>query len=523
MALIDADSAERVNILLQVFAGDAQTAEFQSAQPLRMSAAQTEAAGLLESKQRLQKLLIQYGPQHPEVESLQAQIREMEKFVTDKYKQTSVSPEDSIIEPKTLIESYVRLLRNDLIDIEGKQKELTAQGEKAEREARALVNYELEGEILREHVDDLHSLFDATVDKLRDINLAAGYGGLINETLEYPEVGKKVWPKLSMIMALSTLLGLSLGGGIAVMYELQNGRLRTAQEIERLASQPVLGQVPSLSCLSNSKYLKMVRESGSNIDPSICTSHDSLSQESEVFRGLRTVLFFKLAELKTKTFAVTSANAGDGKSTLCGNIAVSIAQAGRKVLMIECDLRKPSVAAMFTACSVPGLSEVLLRTARLEDAIHGCEVDNLDILSAGDLRANPAELLASPEFKELVSKVEAQYDFVILDCPPVLAVADPCIVSAVSGAMVVVVKLNQFSRVELRRTMEMLNDVQASVMGIVVNNSVLEDEGLPGKQNSYMVGYGYGPAGSKAAGYYRSTVPSASHPTNNGSSVTKLP
>jgi polysaccharide biosynthesis transport protein len=383
------------------------------------------------------------------------------------------------------------------------------------------VNYELEGEILREHVDDLHSLFDATVDKLRDINLAAGYGGLINETLEYPETGKNVWPKLSMIMALSTLLGLCLGGGISVLYEVQNGKLRTAQEIERLAAQSVMGQVPSLSCLSNSKYLKLVRESGSNIDRSICTVHDSLSQESEVFRGLRTVLFFKLAELKTKTFAVTSANAGDGKSTISGNIAVSIAQSGRKVLLIECDLRKPSVAGLFASVNVPGLSEVLARAARIEDAIHGCEVDNLDILSAGEMRDNPAELLASHEFKILIDKVEAHYDFVILDCPPVLAVADPCIISSVAGAMVVVAKLNQFSRVELRRTMEMLDEVQASVVGIVVNNSVLEVEGLPGKQNRHMIGYGYGPAGSKAAGYYRSVTANGSHATTNGSSVTK--
>jgi capsular exopolysaccharide synthesis family protein len=193
---------------------------------------------------------------------------------------------------------------------------------------------------------------------------------------------------------------------------------------------------------------------------------------------------------------------------------VSIALSGRSVLVIECDLRSPGISQLFSCQAAPGISEVLRGQARIEDAVKSSEVDNLDILSAGEKPSNPAELLASKGFKELIKKVEAQYDFVILDCPPVLAVSDPCIVSEVAGAMVVIVKLTPNSRVELRRTVEMLNDVNATMVGLVVNDSSLEDEATAGKQNGYMVGYGYGASGGKANGYYHSK-------TTNGAVATK--
>jgi polysaccharide biosynthesis transport protein len=504
MALIDAESAERVNILLQVFSGDATTAEFQKSQPIRMSAAQTEAAGLLDLKQRQQKLLLQYGPQHPDLEAISVQIKEMERFIEEKNKQTLFKSEDSLIEPRILIDAYVRLLKNDLTDLGVKQQEITTQSLNAEKEARELVNFEIEGEILKEKVDDLRSLYEATVDKLRDINLAAGYGGLISEILESPEVGRVVWPKILTIMVMATFLGLCVGGGLSLVSELQNGKLRTAQEIEGVSDLPILGQVPSLQSITNVDYLTAIRSSGSTLDRTLCTAHDPKSQESEVFRGLRTVLFFRMSQLKAKTVAVTSSNSGDGKSTLSGNLAVSIAQAGRNVLVVECDLRKPAIASLFNCHESHGLSDVLSGTISLENAIKATEVENLDLLPAGTIPLNPAELLASDGFKDLVSKVESQYDLVILDCPPVLAVADPCIVAEIASAVLVIVKLTPYSRVELRRTTEMLNEVNAPLIGLVINASSLEDEAGSGRRNGYMVGYGYGASGAKANGYYHS-------------------
>ncbi len=506
LALIDAESAERVGILLQVFAGDASTAEFQSAQPMRMSAAQTETAGLLELRQRQQELQLVYGSQHPNVEALRLQVADMENFLKEKKAQTSYTKEETLIDPKALINAYVRLLENDLVDIQAKQKELASQSTKAKNEARELVNYELDGEMLKERVDDLRSLYEATLDKLRDVNLAAGYGGLICETLEYSEIGEIVWPKLSIVLILSTALGLLIGSGGATLSEIQNRSLRTAQEVERVAGFPILSQVPFLTSITQKKYLISLKNSGSKLDPALCTAHDSQSQESEIFRGLRTILFFHATEENAKTFAVTSANSGDGKSLLCGNLAISMAQAGRSVLLVECDLRQPAVARLFSCDNGLGISDVLSHTVDLAEVIKPTEISNLDVLSAGTPPLNPAELLASNSFSELIEKVEKQYDFVILDSPPVLVVADPCIISAVADSVIVVLRLNPQSRVELCRTIDMLKEVDASVLGTVVNASMLEDEAGGSRKNSYMVAYGYGANGSKANGYFHSKV-----------------
>ncbi|MDZ4849279.1 MAG: polysaccharide biosynthesis tyrosine autokinase [Pirellulaceae bacterium] len=508
MALIDAKSAERVGILLQVFAGDATTAEFQSVQPMRISAAQTEAAGLMELRQRQQRLELEYGSLHPSVEALRLQIADMEKFVDDKNKQTSYVGDGSIIDPKSLTDAYLRLLQNDLTDIEAKRNELMAQSAKAKSEARELISYELDGEMLKERVEDLRTLYEATIDKLRDVNLAAGYGGLVSETLEAADIGEPVAPKLLSTLALSIMTGLMLGFSGAALSEFQNRSLRTAQEIERVSDLQILSQIPELKSISARHYLQMVKNSGSQLNPAICTAHDSKSQESEVFRGLRTVLMFRATEEKAKTFAITSANSGDGKSLLSANLATSIAQAGRSVLLMECDLRQPAVAKLFHSDERQGIADVLAHNVNLDSVIFPTEVDNLDILAAGTIPINPAELLASKAFADLIDKLEQQYDFVILDCPPVLAVADPCIISTVADAMLIVVRINPQSRVELRRTVEMLNEVDASVLGVVVNASDLKDEINGNRKNGYMVGYGYGANGAKSNGYYHSKTTS---------------
>jgi polysaccharide biosynthesis transport protein len=511
LSLIDAKSAERVNIFLQVLAGDASTAEFQSTQPLRVAAAQTEAAGLLELRQREKKLLQEFGEQHPDIKVVREQITEMQKFISEKNAQTSFTPEEALVDPTTLVAAYVQLLKNDVMDLDKKQQQLMNQSVQAEKEARALIDFELEGEILKEKVDDLRLLYEATIDKLRDINLVSGYGGLISESLESPQIGKLVAPLASICLAVGTLLGGFAGLGIALLKEFQNRELRTAKEIEAIASLPIISQVPNLSLLQDREYLEKCQTKAPEIQPIVCAHHDATARESEVFRGLRTALMFKLGENATKTIAITSANSGDGKSTLSSNIAVSIAQAGRRVVIVECDMRKPAVAKLFSRSSPVGLAEYLSGRASLEEVTQDTGVNGLSIIAAGTSPDNPAELLASPAFESFISILEASYDLILLDCPPVLAVADPCIISEHVGAVLVVVRLNPQSRTELLRTMDILNSVEAKSVGIIVNDSRLEDEVSGGSRYGYMVGYGYGTYKDKANSYYLKDGKATSH------------
>ena len=307
---------------------------------------------------------------------------------------------------------------------------------------------------------------------------------------------------------LGTLGGLGAAATGILFFELKNRSLRSSQDIESLTGVPILSYVPRMNKHEDRKTLREIQQRGSAVSPIVYTVHTPQSQESEIFRGMRTSIFFKSSEIKGKVFAITSSNSGDGKSTITANLVCCMAQAGRRILLIECDLRRPAVAALLGCGGKNGLSDVLNNTVTLESAIQTCEANNLFVLSAGTIPENPAELLGSNEFKDLIDKLEQEYDFILLDCPPVLAVSDPCIVSDVSDGVIVVVRVNPKSRVELQRTTSMLRDVQATIVGTIVNASHLEDDGAIGK-DGYYVGYGYGTYGQRANGYYTERVASS--------------
>lgn len=508
MSLIDDKSAQRVGIFLQIFFSDAQTANFQEDQPVRFAQARSQYDGLLALRSKEKTLLDNYGANHPDVRAVQQQIKEVESFLNEQAK--GLSLEGTMVTPDKIVEGYVRLMRNDIAEFDMREKQLIEESAEAERMAKELIQFELEGESLRFAMEKQQDLYDATIDRLRDINLGRDYGGYVNEILEDATVGEEVWPSNLICLALGTIAGLGFGSLIVTGLELRNRTLRNSREIEQITGAPILSYIPKFESFRGRTYIAKVRASGVNVNPIVYTVHSPQSQESEIFRGLRTSLFFRSGDLDKKVIAVTSSNSGDGKSTITANLVTSMALAGRKVLLIECDLRKPAVAALLGVEAEKGLSEYLTAPKDLDSFIVHSPVENLDVLPAGQRPENPAELLATAEFKKLLDEVAERYEVVILDCPPVLAVSDPCIVADVADGVLMVVRINPRSRVELQRCTGMLSDVEANILGVVLNASHLEDEGSVGKGGS-MVGYGYGTYGENNRDYYLT-------PSTNGSS-----
>jgi polysaccharide biosynthesis transport protein len=508
MALIDPTSAVRVGIFLEIFYNESQTAGFMAEQPTRVALATTEASNLLKLKSEYRAMVQELGELNPKVLALKESITEIENYLKEQGINVAFDPEKSIIEPRKLVDAYVRLLKNDLQEYAISETSLATASLIAETEAKKLISYEIEGEALQAKLEQQQELFKETVDRLRDINMTKDYAGFVNEILEDADVGEEVWPSMAICLVLGTLAGLGSAATGILFLELKNRTLRSSQDIETVTGVPILSYVPRMHKHEERKTLKEIQQRGSNVSPIVYTLHTPQSQESEIFRGMRTSIFFKSAEIKGKVFSITSSNSGDGKSTITANLVCSMAQAGRRVLLIECDLRRPAVAALLGCGGKLGLSDVLNDEISAEDAIQTCEASNLFVLSAGTIPENPAELLGSNEFKDLIDKLEQEYDFVLLDCPPVLAVSDPCIVSDVSDGVIVVVRVNPKSRVELQRTTSMLRDVQATIVGTIVNASQLEDDAAVGK-DGYYVGYGYGTYGQRANGYYTERVASS--------------
>ncbi|MEZ6098601.1 MAG: polysaccharide biosynthesis tyrosine autokinase [Pirellulaceae bacterium] len=471
LALIDERNAERVGILITVQQGEAATAQFQAAMPERTANSQSEYQALLTLMMREKSLLTDLGPQHPEVEMVRNQINEARTFLTSRGTRLTLNQDGPPLTADSLLAGYVKLLSNDLETLRRRQGELGVLAAKEEEEAKALVKYEMEGEALLQQKERQQQLYDAVVDRLREINLAKDYGGFINEAIEEPELGKEVWPNLPICLALGGLLGLVLGTGGAVYNELRDGSFHTVEDIRRCVESPVLAQVSRLSHQTARQVATARRTMETPVHETVWSYYVPKSQESEVVRAIRTSLFFQAASSSAKVFAFSSPQQGDGKSTAISNLAVSIAQAGRRVLLVDADLRRPRQHMLFGCDNDVGVTDVLLGKTEPSRVLRATSVENLDVVPVGQIPDNPAELLTSLSFDAFVEYARDNYDMVLIDCPPVLAVADPCVIAPRSDGVVLVLNVPRATRGETRRAKEMLEAVGSQLLGVIVNST----------------------------------------------------
>ncbi|AJY73978.1 CpsD/CapB family tyrosine-protein kinase [Paenibacillus beijingensis] len=191
---------------------------------------------------------------------------------------------------------------------------------------------------------------------------------------------------------------------------------------------------------------------------------------SEAYRTLRTNIQFSSIDKKIRVLMVASAQSGEGKSTTVSNLAVTYAQEGKKVLLIDADLRKPTIHRIFGLSNRTGLTSVITGQFHSSEAIQSTEVENLSILPSGAVPPNPAELLASQKMKAFINEMKDTYDIIIFDTPPVLAVADSLIVSSVCDGVVIVIQEGKVKRELVKRAKESLERVNAKLIGVVLNN-----------------------------------------------------
>ncbi|SDS28253.1 capsular exopolysaccharide family [Paenibacillaceae bacterium GAS479] len=204
---------------------------------------------------------------------------------------------------------------------------------------------------------------------------------------------------------------------------------------------------------------------------SLVTHNDPKSPISEAYRTLRTNIQFSSFDEPIQVIMVASASPGEGKSTTASNLAVTYAQEGKKVLLIDADLRKPTVFKVFNVTNRVGLSTVISGQCRAEDAIQHTFVDSLFVLPSGPVPPNPSELLASKSMKAALEEFKASYDVIIFDTAPVLAVTDSLIVSAMCQGVLLVVHAGKLKSELVRKAKTNLEHVHARILGVVLNST----------------------------------------------------
>ena len=197
---------------------------------------------------------------------------------------------------------------------------------------------------------------------------------------------------------------------------------------------------------------------------------------SEQFRTLRTNINFSMPDKPIKSLVYTSASPGEGKSTVAANTAVVFAQEGKKVLLIDADMRKPTVHYTFHLTNTVGLSNLLTRQVLLEDALKQTETENLHIITCGPIPPNPAELLSSNTMGKVIEQLKEQYDLIIFDAPPILSVTDAQILSNICDGTILVMSSGETEKEAVVKAKEALVSSQANILGVVLNNFVLQKD-----------------------------------------------
>lgn len=304
-------------------------------------------------------------------------------------------------------------------------------------------------------------------------------------------------PKGLLNVALGVVLGLMLGVGVAFLREFMDTTVHTREDVQEATGIPVLGMIPRIQAAAVSANgkggLRAARAGHAgdirSLESRLVTGYDPRNPVSEAYRSLRTNITFARLERTPKTLVFTSPMPGDGKSTTSANLAITLAQQGLKVLLVDADLRRGVLNSVFHLEREPGLSNVLLEMTPFQNAVRTVRIADsatLDFLSSGILPPNPAELLGSDRMRALLERLEAEYDVIILDAPPLNVVTDAALLGTNADGVMLVARAGRSEKAALSYAVEQLRNVRADVLGAVLNDiDFKRDARYYGKYGSY--------------------------------------
>lgn len=311
-----------------------------------------------------------------------------------------------------------------------------------------------------------------------------------------------VSPRVRLNLLLGAILGLGLGIGFVFLREFIDVRVRTLEDLKKRGYTTL-----TAVGLMDDEIRKLggktkLEKDGQLIDPHLLSYLNPLSSTAESYRRLRTSILYAKLDVPARTILVTSANPGEGKSTTVSNLAITYAQNGKRTVLIDTDLRKPNLHNEFSVERMPGLTDLLHEDARLTDIIRKTPVENLDLICCGTVPPNPSETLGSQKMKDFLVELRKHYDIVLFDSPPVLAVTDPVVLATLADGVVLVVSSGKTRVDAMERSCELIADVRASMLGVVLNNFDLRMayggyyKYYRYKYYSYGYGYSYGDDGA---------------------------
>jgi len=415
---------------------------------------QQQRAGL---NAQYQQQLQTYKPEYPSMQALQGQIEEVDRQIGQERASVRASIQaeyDAAQSRENMLVSQLDTLRTRTLDVD---------------------NRSIDYNILRREVDTNRQLYDSLLQRYKEVGVAAGAGvGTNNVSIVDRAMlpTGRYKPNLLLNLAIGTLLGLILGVVVAFVLEFMDDTIKTPEDLEQHLRLPLLGVVPNLR--------------KGNIAEAIA---DPRSAFSESYRSVRTALQFSTDHGVPKVLLVTSASPAEGKSVTALTLARNFAQLGKRVLLVEADLRNPSLHRAMGVRAERGLSSLLAGAADISDVVRDTDEANLQVILAGPLPPNPAELLSGSRLWSMLTTAAEKYDQVIIDGPPVLGIADAPILSNVVNGTLLVVNSGKTRIKTAQAAIKRLAAARAHIIGAVLTHYDAKVAGYGYNYESY---YAYG-------------------------------
>lgn len=402
-----------------------------------------EQKGELADLQRQQAQLSEkLGPRHPDIVKFGLAVQSAEAKI------------------QAEIAKVAQSMRNDYQQSLAQERSLTSALEQQKSEALELNRKGIEYGALAREAASNRQIFDSLMQRTKETGISGDLKTSNVRIVDAAETPRRpASPNTPMNLLLALFGGTTLAAGLAFFFEYLDSTIKSPADVERHLRLPCLGMVPAL-------FDKTIT------NPLI--THEVPAHFAECFRALRTSLLFSSAEEGIRSVVVTSAAPGEGKTVVSTNVAVALAQAGQRVLILDADMRRPRVHVVFDKPQKPGLSNILVGDAKASEAIDKTTVPGLWVIPAGLAPPNPAELLGSKRFTELMASFENHFDWVIIDMPPIMPVTDASVVAQLATSVLFVISADKTSRQAAQHAIRQLEHARAKFSGAVLNRVDLE-------------------------------------------------
>lgn len=421
---------------------------------------------LADLRQKRAQLLVEATEEAPEVKEIDQQIDVLQKHLADTRSRST----------STLLTNLETKFRQAADREEALRKSFNQQKAETVTQNEAAINYHILEQEIATNKDLLNNLLQRS--KENDVVLAGRPNNI--SVVDYAIVPDyPVGPSRMRSVMLAFVLALGLGIALALLLEYLDDSVHSTDDVERVLRLPALAVIPAMGAFSASRRLlssstslqKLNGNNGNN--PELLINVNGRSALAEAYRQLRTSVLLSTAGRAPKTLLVTSSLPGEGKTTTAVNTAISLAQTGASVLIIDADMRRPRLRSIFHLAEREGLSSILsseVRPEQMLDAIQKDPVSGLNVLTSGPIPPNPAELLGSEQMRKLLTVLSIPFTHIVIDSPPVSSFTDGVLIASIVDGVLLVVHGGKSSKAVVRRSRQMLFDVGAKLVGVVLNN-----------------------------------------------------